>query len=478
MAFLGSAILAWLEVVSMSTGAPRRLDCFKAYDIRGRVPDELNPQLAHEIGRAYARFVGAGRVALGRDIRLSSPQIADAVSQGLAAAGVDVIDIGACGTEEVYFATFHLGLDGGLMVTASHNPKDYNGLKLVREQARPISEDTGLLDIQRMILDGDLGPETGGGKRQSIDLTREYVEHLLGYVDRSQLAPLTVVVNAGNGGAGRVIDLLEPHLPFRFVKINHEADGRFPHGVPNPLLPENRQTTADAVLAHGANVGIAWDGDFDRCFLFDETGTFIEGYYIVGLLASGILGRHPGGKVVHDPRLTWNTIEMVREAGGEPVQSKSGHAFVKEVMRREDAVYGGEMSAHHFFREFSYCDSGMVPWMMVLQQVSRSGKPLSRLVEERVERFPASGEINRRLDDPQGALECVKAHYAPRARSVDETDGVGIEFEAWRFNLRLSNTEPLIRLNVESRGDRSLMQEKTEEVLALLRSSTAVHRGE
>lgn len=452
----------------MPTAKPDRLASFKAYDIRGRIPDELNADLARDIGRAYARFINPQKVVVGHDIRLSSPEIAAALIEGLTGCGVNVADLGQCGTEQVYHATFDLGLDGGIMVTASHNPKDYNGLKLVREGARPISSDTGLHEIEEMILTDDLPPLIGGGSIEAIDLRKSYVEHLLSYVTRSRLKPLKVVVNAGNGGAGAVIDLLEPVLPFEFVKLFHDPDGTFPNGVPNPLLPDNREATAEAVRKHGADAGIAWDGDFDRCFLFDENGEFIEGYYIVGLLAQSILHSHPGGKVVHDPRLTWNTIEMVREAGGTPVQSKSGHAFVKDVMRREDAIYGGEMSAHHFFRDFSYCDSGMVPWMLVLEVMSESGKSLSELVGERVEAFPASGEINRRLDEPQAALERVRAHYADRALSIDEMDGVGLEFEDWRFNLRLSNTEPLIRLNVESRGDRKLMEAKTLEVLELL----------
>jgi phosphomannomutase len=445
-----------------------RLTAFKAYDIRGRIPDELNRDLAYGIGRAYAGFIEANKVAIGHDIRLSSPEIADAVAHGLTDAGVDVVDIGMCGTEQIYFATFHLGLDGGVMVTASHNPADYNGLKLVREESKPISADTGLVEIERRILAGELGGKRGGGKIEQVDVSSAYIEHLLTYIDRDALKPLKVVVNAGNGGAGRVIDLLEPHLPFELIKLHHEPDGTFPHGIPNPLLTENRQVTTDAVIKSGADVGIAWDGDFDRCFLFDEMGAFIEGYYIVGLLASSILKRHPGGRVVHDPRLTWNTIEMVREAGGAPVQSKSGHAFIKEVMRREDAVYGGEMSAHHFFKEFSYCDSGMIPWMLVLELMSKSGKRLSELVASRVERYPTSGEINRRLDDPEAALVRIKSHYGSSAASIDETDGVSLEFDHWRFNLRLSNTEPLIRLNIETRGDEELMKRKTEELLALL----------
>ena len=347
-----------------------RLASFKAYDVRGRVPDEIDARLARNIGRAYAAFTGARQVVVGHDIRPSSPELSNAGADGLNSAGVDVGDIGLCGTEHVYFATFHLGLGGGIMVTASHNPRDYNGLKLVREESRPISEDTGLREIEQRILDERLGPSPGGGRREARDVSAAYVRHVLGYVDPRKLRPLKIVVNAGNGGAGRVIDQLEPHLPFEFVKVQHEPDGTFPHGVPNPLLPENRKVTADAVLAHGAHAGIAWDGDFDRCFVFDETGAFIE-----GLLAAAVLARHPGGAVVHDPRLTWNTLEIVRDSGGRAVQSKSGHAFIKEVMRREDAVYGGEMSAHHFFREFSYCDSGMIPWLLMTRILS-TGMPV------------------------------------------------------------------------------------------------------
>jgi phosphomannomutase/phosphomannomutase/phosphoglucomutase len=387
------------------------LACFKAYDIRGRIPDELNADMVRRIGRAYARFLEPRTVAVGHDIRLSSPEIAKAVCEGLLAEGVDVVDIGMCGTEEVYFATFHLGLDGGVMVTASHNPADYNGLKLVAGQARPISGDTGLLEIERAVIEDRFGEPRGGGSTRTADIERDYIEHLLGYVERGRLGPLKIVVNAGNGGAGRVLDLLEPELPFRLVKLLHEPDGSFPSGVPNPLLPENRRTTSDAVVAEGADLGIAWDGDFDRCFLFDETGAFVEGYYIVGLLAEQMLRHHPGEKIVHDPRLTWNTIETVQQLGGVAVQSKSGHAFMKEVMRREDAVYGGEMSAHHFFRPFSYCDSGMLPWLLVWQEMSTSGKKLSELVADMQAAYPASGEINRRLDDPAAALQRVRSHY-------------------------------------------------------------------
>jgi phosphomannomutase/phosphomannomutase/phosphoglucomutase len=446
-------------------GDSRSLACFKAYDVRGRIPDELNEDLVYKIGRAYAAFLKPSRVAVGYDIRLSSPGMANALKRGLNDSGVDVVDIGRCGTEQIYFATFHLGLDGGVMVTASHNPADYNGLKFVREEARPISADTGLKDIERAVLDESYGPVRGAGKTETVEIEAPYIEHLLTYVDASGLRDFKVVANAGNGGAGLIIDRLEQHLPCRFVKVFNEPDGTFPNGIPNPLLPDNRDATVEAVRREGADIGIAWDGDYDRCFLFDENGGFIEGYYIVGLLAQRVLERHAGARIIHDPRLTWNTIEVVEAAGGVPVQSKSGHAFMKEVMRREDAEYGGEMSAHHFFKEFSYADSGMIPWMLVLDLMTATGRSLGELVGERIAAFPASGEINRRLDDPAAAMRRIRERYQADADRVDETDGIGMEFGDWRFNLRMSNTEPLIRLNVESRGDAGLMKAKTREVL-------------
>jgi phosphomannomutase len=448
--------------------ATERLTCFKAYDIRGRIPGELNPALVETIARAYAAWLKPRRVAVGYDVRLSSPEFAQAVGEGLMASGVDVVDIGRCGTEQVYFATFHLGLDGGIMVTASHNPADYNGLKLVREKAKPISADTGLAEIERLALAGQFPPALRRGTRGRADLVGAYVAHLLSYVSPASLKPFRIVVNAGNGGAGEIIDALEPGLPFAFVKVHHEPDGTFPNGIPNPLLPDKREDTARAVVAHGADMGIAWDGDFDRCFLFDERGGFIEGYYIVGLLASQVLRRAKGAKIVHDPRLTWNTIDVVTRLGGTPVQSKSGHAFMKEVMRREDAAYGGEMSAHHFFREFAYCDSGMIPWLLVAATMAREGRPLSALVADAARRYPTSGEVNRRVADAAAVIARIRALYAGRAERVDETDGVGMEFGAWRFNLRMSNTEPLIRLNVETRGDAALLAAKTEELLGVI----------
>jgi len=446
----------------------RDLSGFKAYDLRGRVPDQLNEDLARDIGLAYAQFLQPREVVVGHDIRLSSPSIAAALMDGLTSAGVNVRDIGRCGTEEVYFATAHLGVDGGIMVTASHNPSDYNGMKFVREQSRPISADTGLNDIRDLIAAGHLAESGTKGKIIATNSVEAYIEHLLGYVEVGSLKPLKIVVNAGNGGAGATIDRLENSLPFEFIKVHHEPDGTFPNGVPNPLLPENRSSTIDAIRDAGADLGVAWDGDFDRCFLFDENGGFIEGYYIVGLLAEAMLSLNPGGKVIYDPRLTWNTQEIVSELGGQPIQCKSGHAFIKERMRQEDAVYGGEMSAHHYFRNFSYADSGMIPWLLVAGIMSSSGRPLSELVSARMARFPVSGEINRQVADAQQALATVHEHYAPTALKVDETDGYGFEYQDWRFNLRMSNTEPVIRLNVESRGDHALMEKHTAEILALL----------
>ena len=445
-----------------------RLACFKAYDVRGRLPDDLNAGIAWRIGRAYAEVVGAGEIVVGRDVRLSSPELAAAVADGLRDGGADVVDIGLCGTEMVYFATSHLGAAGGIMVTASHNPTDWNGMKFVREESRPISGDSGLREIEAAAAAGRFSPVVGRGRLREADVYEAYVSHLLGYVQPSALKPLKLAVNAGNGGAGLVIDRLEERLSLSFIKVHHEPDGTFPYGVPNPLLPENRAATSAAVTEGGADFGVAWDGDYDRCFLFDEQGRFIEGYYIVGLLAEVFLARHAGARIVHDPRLTWNTIDIVTRLGGVPVMCKTGHAFIKERMRAEDAVYGGEMSAHHYFRDFAYCDSGMIPWLLVAELVSRAGKGLSTLVDERMAAFPASGEINRRLDDPPAVLAALEAAYAGESVSVDHTDGLSMEFPDWRFNVRASNTEPLVRLNVESRGDRGLMEARTAELLERL----------
>lgn len=449
-------------------------DAFKAYDIRGRVPDELSEEVAYGIGRGFVELFSARRVVVGRDVRLSSESLTQALVRGLTDMGCDVVDIGLCGTEMVYFSTFHLGVDGGIMVTASHNPMDYNGMKLVGKGSRPISGDTGLRALEELVVTGNYSIEIcdsgAKGTVEEYDIMPEYTKHLLTYVDVANVKPLKVVVNAGNGCAGPIIDALEGVLPVEFIKVHHEPDGTFPHGIPNPLLVENREATSAAIREYKADFGIAWDGDFDRCFLFDEKGDFIEGYYIVGFLAEAFLRRYAGAKIIHDPRLTWNTMEMVTEAGGTPVLCKTGHAFIKERMREEDAVYGGEMSAHHYFRDFAYCDSGMIPWLLVLENMSIAGKPLSELVAERLKKFPVSGEINRTVSDGKQVLVKIEELFVVDGAAVDRTDGLSVEFSTWRFNVRISNTEPLLRLNVESRGDTALMEQKTRDLLAVIES--------
>ncbi|TVO67718.1 phosphomannomutase CpsG [Sedimenticola selenatireducens] len=453
----------------------QRLGCFKAYDIRGQLGTELDEDVAYRIGRAYAAFLKPRQVVIGGDMRLSTESLKQALAKGLCDAGVDVVDIGLCGTEEIYFATAHLQMDGGIMVTASHNPKDYNGMKLVRENSKPISGDTGLNEIEVLVRGNDFSTvnESERGDYQKASTLDAYIEHLLGYITPSAIKPLKLVVNAGNGVAGHCIDALEQRfssleIPITFIKVHHQPDGTFPNGIPNPILEENRADTIRAVIDNGADFGIAWDGDFDRCFLFDEQGRFIEGYYIVGLLAEAFLDKHPGSKIIHDPRLTWNTLDIAAQKGGKAIQSKTGHAFIKERMRVEDAIYGGEMSAHHYFRDFFYCDSGMIPWLLVAELVSRKAVPLSALVDERIARYPSPGEINRKLKDPQAAIANVLKRYETDAISVDHTDGISVEMADWRFNLRSSNTEPVVRLNIETRGDVSLMRKKTDEILALL----------
>lgn len=444
--------------------------CFKAYDIRGRVPGELNESIAYRIGRAFAQYLNAGRIVVGHDIRLTSPSLCDAVVEGIRDAGCDVVHIGECGTEEIYFATFNDGYDGGLVVTASHNPMDFNGMKFVREGARPISGDDGLPEIKALAERGEFSAAPQRGELSYSADKAAYIEHLLSYIDTGALSPLKIVVNAGNGGAGAVVDLLEPHLPFEFVKVHHAPDGNFPNGIPNPLLEENRAATADVVTREKADLGIAWDGDFDRCFFFDSQGNFVEGYYLVGLLSTAFLKKNSGGKVIHDPRLTWNTIELAEQSGGQAIQSKTGHSFIKQVMRDENALYGGEMSAHHYFRDFAYCDSGMIPWLLVAELVSSSGTSLLELMEASQARYPVSGEINREVADAAAMLARIEKHYGASAEGLDKTDGVSMDFGNWRFNVRMSNTEPLVRLNVETRGDHALMTQKTAELLAFLDS--------
>ena len=446
-------------------------EAFGAYDIRGIYPQTINEEIAYRIGRFFPVLFAAKKVVVGNDIRLSGPVLKEALMKGLTESGCDVIDIGQCGTEMIYFATSHLKLDGGIMITASHNPKEYNGMKFVRQEARPISGDTGLLDLKKQVADGELPTMADKvGKVETVDIVEDYVKHILSYVDVSHLKPLKVVVNAGNGAAGPILDVMEKYLPFELVKVHHQPNGNFPNGVPNPLLPENREATAKAVRESGADAGVAWDGDFDRCFMFDEKGDFIEGYYMVGFLAQAFLQKNVGEKIIYDPRLTWNTEELVQENGGVPVMSKSGHAFIKEKMRAENAIYGGEMSAHHYFRDFSYCDSGMIPWLLVLELLSKAdGKKLSELLKERMEKYPCSGEINSKVKNPDEVLIRMEAEYGSKG-CVRKIDGLSVEFSDWRFNLRKSNTEPVIRLNVESRRDEPMMKKVTNELLKKIRS--------
>lgn len=448
------------------------LSAFKAYDIRGRLPDELNPEMAFCIGQAYAQVVKPeGAVVIGRDMRLSSAELADAVAAGLNSAGVAVVDIGLCGTEMVYFAAAQNGMAGGVMVTASHNPADYNGMKLVREGSRPLSGDSGLPEIEcltRQLLAQAPAVIPAPTQRRYMDVMPAYVDKILSFIDRTRVRPLKVVVNAGNGCAGLAFDAIATHLPLQVQRVHHQPDGTFPNGIPNPLLPENRDATANRVREYQADVGIAWDGDYDRCFFFDAQGNFIEGYYLVGLFAETLLVHAPGAGIVHDPRLSWNTVEQVTEGGGKTIVSKCGHSFIKDVMRSHDAVYGGEMSAHHYFRDFYYCDSGMIPWLLLVELLSITGKPLSTLVQERMQRFPCSGELNFRVPDAAVVLTRIEEHFSAADMLIDRLDGISMSAVDWRFNLRASNTEPVIRLNVESRGDRALMEQKTRELTALI----------
>ncbi|HLU61739.1 MAG TPA: phosphomannomutase [Gammaproteobacteria bacterium] len=446
---------------------------FKAYDIRGRVPEELDEATAFRIGWAFTTYLGAQRIVVGGDVRDSSPRLLRAAALGMEAAGAKVSSIGLCGTEEIYFATFHYEFDGGMMITASHNPIGWNGMKLVGDNARPLSGDEGLAEVRALCAQAPQPDFTREPSLVALSHREALVQHLLGYVDIDKLKPLKLVANPGNGAAGPLMDALSARLPFEIVRVNYAPDASFPNGIPNPLLPENRAATAEAVRASGADFGIAWDGDFDRCFLFDERGEFIEGYYMVGLLAEAMLKQHPGSKIVCEPRLTWNTIEMVERAGGECVQTKAGHAFIKATMRSANAVYGGEMSAHHYFRDFAYCDSGMVPWLLIAGLVSESGKPLSALVAERIAAYPCSGEINRTVKDADRIIAATEAHYAADAKSVSHLDGLSMEFDGWRFNLRKSNTEPLLRLNVESRGNRELVEARVRDLLALIEEADA-----
>lgn len=451
------------------------LTCFKAYDIRGRLGEELDPAIARAIGRAFALALEARVVVVGRDIRASSEDLSAALVEGLTEAGADVLDLGLCGTEEMYFAVSHFDADGGVEVTASHNPIDYNGMKLVRRGSAPLDAATGLARIKALAEAGAPVPAgtRAGTVRPAQGARAAYVARVLSFVDISALRPLRIVVNAGNGAAGPTFDAIAAALaargaPLDFVRMHHAPDGGFPNGIPNPLLPENQPVTARAVVAQGADFGAAWDGDFDRCFFFDETGRFVPGEYVVGLLAEAFLARDPGATIVHDPRVVWNVADAVAAAGGRAHQARTGHAFLKQALRDEGAVYGGEMSAHHYFRDFVFCDSGMIPLLLIAELVGRRGRSLGEILRARMAAFPSSGEINFRLADPAAAVARVRAALEAEAVARDETDGLSLAFPDWRFNLRSSNTEPLLRLNVEARGDARLVDAGVARVAALV----------
>ncbi len=450
--------------------------CFKAYDIRGKLGDELNADIARRIGRAFAEGLGAKRVVLGQDCRASSAELAQAVAEGLVAAGVEVMDLGLCGTEEMYFATTALEADGGIEVTASHNPMDYNGMKMVRRGSAPLDAATGLARIKALAESGAFAEALPAGRVVDASGTRAgFVERVLSFVDVGALRPLKIVVNAGNGAAGPTFDAIAEALaaagaPLEFVRMHHQPDGSFPNGIPNPLLPENQPVTAAAVVAAGADMGVAWDGDFDRCFLFDASGGFVAGEYLVGLLAEVFLAKEPGAVIIHDPRVIWNTQDVVARAGGATVAAPTGHAFLKQALRDTGAIYGGEMSAHHYFRDFMACDSGMIPWLLVAELMGRSGLSLADLLAARRAAFPSSGEINFRVKDAKATVARIEAVYAPQAVGRQDIDGLSLEFGDWRFNLRSSNTEPLLRLNVESRGRLDLVEKAVAEISALIGS--------
>jgi len=444
------------------------LTCFKAYDVRGKIPTQLNESIAFLIGLAVVEYLKASAIVIGYDVRHSSPGLVESLSRGISQAGAEVINIGLCGTEEIYFATNFLDTDGGIMVTASHNPADYNGMKIVGSGARPISMDSGLQEIKGLAeqLSSNISGNSSPVAHKNI--RPDYIRKILSFVEVEHLRPLKVLVNAGNGCAGPAVDAIEELLPFEFVKLNHEPDGTFPNGIPNPLLKVNQTVTSDAVVEAGADLGIAWDGDFDRCFFFDENGQFIDNYYLIGMISQVLLEQDKGSNIIHDPRLIWNTREEIQNYGGHPIQSKAGHSFIKEKMREHTAIYGGEMSGHHYFKDFYFSDSGMIPWLLVTEIMSKTNQPLSELVLKRMQQYPISGEINIKVHQPEQLLEKIKNHYQTQSVSVDDIDGYSFDFDSWRFNLRMSNTEPLVRLNVETKADETLLNRKTDEILDLI----------
>ncbi len=476
--------------------APIPIDSFKAYDIRGELGVTLDEDIAYRIGRAFAQILSQRiddidtnaelkdlrkAVVIGSDIRHSSEQLKQAAIAGIIDAGVDVIDLGMTGTEEVYFATSHYHVLGGIEVTASHNPINYNGLKLVKEHSKPISADDGLAEIQALAESGQFIISDHQGKLQLLTDKSAYIDHVISFVDINKLQPLKLVINSGNGSAGPVVDLLidklrQANAPIEVIKLHHTPDGSFPNGIPNPMIVANRVATQKAIIEHNADLGIAFDGDFDRCFLFDETGEFIDGSYIVGMLAQAFLNKYPNESIVYDPRVLYNTEAVIAAHKGTAVISKSGHSFIKQVMRESGAVYGGEMSAHHYFRDFCYCDSGMIPWLLTIELLSTTGKTLSELVTGYIKAYPSSGELNFRLTehDAPTIIAAIEDKFGDEHPKKSTLDGLSLDFGEWRFNLRASNTEPLIRLNIETRGDEKLLANKTQDIQQWLARQGAV----
>jgi phosphomannomutase len=456
------------------------LTCFKAYDIRGEIGVNIDEGIAYRIGRAVAQHFSAKSVVIGFDARETSAAFADAASRGARDAGADVINIGMAGTEEMYWAVTEFEACAGIEVTASHNPINYNGMKIVKFGSQPLDDAGDFQVIKALAVSQDWGTPTRVGEtRDASDAAREkYVDRVLGFVDVATLAPLKIVINSGNGAAGPTVDalihrLLAQGAPIEVIRVHHGPDSTFPNGIPNPLLPENHAATADVVVRAGADMGVAFDGDFDRCFFFDGAGRFVPGEYVVGLLAAIFLDKEAGGKIVHDPRVIWNTQDIVAAKGGLAIQSKTGHAFIKQTMRAERAIYGGEMSAHHYFRDFAYCDSGMIPWLLIAELVSRSGRSLGNWVKDRFSAFPSSGEINFKVNNASKAIENVLSAYRADALSIDEIDGVSLAFEDWRFNLRRSNTEPLVRLNVEGKSEANALETHVSAIADLLGGTRA-----
>lgn len=441
---------------------------FKAYDIRGKYPTEINEEFAYKLGRSYAKYLGANTVAVGRDMRLSSPLLTQAIIDGLLDEGVTVYNIDLVGTEMVYYAVFALNLDGGIMITASHNPQDFNGMKLTREQAIPISSESGLKEIAALMKIANFTKPNRQGKVINYNILDSYLTHLTGYINLDKLKPLNILVNPGNGCAGIPLRKLEQILPFTFHYIQAECDGTFPHGVPNPMLVENREKTTAAIVENNCDLGLGWDGDFDRCFCFDQHGKFIDAYYLSALLIKMILKKQPAAKILYDPRLIFNIEATIKNEGGVGVLSKSGHSFMKEKMRAFDCVFGAETSAHYYFKTFSYCDSGMIPWLLITELLSQSDSNLAQLIFEMAQNYPISGEINRSVQDADQVIRVIAEKYKQQALKISYLDGLSMEFSKYRFNLRKSNTEPLIRLNVETKGDQQLLAQKTAELLALI----------